>query len=122
MPTVADYTAIQDASLTLPKRNSDRDETLTFDAPNVSIGRRPILAFRANPNGAVTLKMWLNKTDDDDDPVVDVEFADGPARSWHEIIASGLLTATGNTLKIARTAGPGKVIVSDIVMHFQADV
>ena len=46
MPTVADYTVIQDTAVKLPKNNGDIDHDYpAFGAPAVNAGSRSILSF-----------------------------------------------------------------------------
>jgi hypothetical protein len=118
MPTIADYTIIQDTSLTLPKSNGDIDhEFPAFSATDVSAGSRSILAFRVNPAGTVTLEVNLNGTS-----LLTQTFDSDPQRSWHEVVEQNLLLETNNVLTVTRTAGPGSVTVSDIALFFQANI
>jgi hypothetical protein len=119
MPTIADFTVIQDSSVTLPKANGDIDHDFPqFSAPAVNAGSRSILAFRVNPSGTpVTLQLTLNGT-----IILTQTFDTEPQRSWHEVVEANRLLASNNTLTATRTAGPGNVTVSDLVLFFQASI
>jgi len=118
MPTIADYTVIQDTSVTLPKDNGDIDHDFpAFTATDVSAGSRSVLMFRVNPDGNATLEVTLNGTS-----VLTQAFDTEPQRSWHEVIEANLLKETGNVLTVSRTSGSGSLTVSDLVLMFQATI
>ena len=119
MPRIADYAVISGGSVTLPKPGGDIDHDFTppFNAPAVA-GLSTVLTFRVRPSGGdVSMRMELNGT-----AVSTVNFDAGPNRAWQEVVAGGVLQASNNTLRLIRTGGPGSVTVSDLVMHFQADI
>jgi hypothetical protein len=118
MPRIADYTVIQDGSVTLPKANGDIDHDFpNFSATAVDTGSRSILAFRVNPTGTATLQVTLNGTD-----ILTQTFDTEPQRSWHEVVESNLLLASNNTLTVTRSAGPGSISVSDLFITYQANI
>ena len=118
MPTIADYTIISENRVTLPKGNGDIDHEFSFRAPAVNAGSRSILAFRVNPSPEdVTVQMTLNGTE-----ILTQTFNSDPQRSWHEVVQANLLQTNNNRLTVTRTAGPGEVGVSNLVMYFQADI
>lgn len=118
MPRIADYTIISENAVTLPKGNGDIDHDFSFSAPAVNTGSRSILAFRVNPSTEdVTVQMTLNGKE-----ISTVTFNSDPQRSWHEVVEGNLLQTNNNKLTVTRTAGPGKVAVSNVVLYFQADI
>ncbi|GAA2629926.1 hypothetical protein [Paractinoplanes durhamensis] len=117
MPTIADYVVVQDSSETLPKSNGDIDHDFgKFSATGLASGRT-VLMFRVNPSGTATLEVTLNGTS-----LLTQTFDTEPQRSWHEVIDDGILQATNNVLTVTRTAGPGSITVSDLVILYQATV
>ena len=118
MPTVADYTVIQDTSVKLPKTNGDIDHDYpAFGAPAVNAGSRSILSFRVNPDGVSTLEVKLNGTS-----ILTQTFDTDPQRSWHEVVEANLLRTSNNRLTVTRSAGPGAITISDIWLEFQATI
>jgi len=118
MPTVADYTVVQDTAVTLPKSDGDIDHTYpAFSTPAVNAGQRSILSFRVDPSGTATMEVTLNGSS-----VLTQTFDTAPQRSWHEVVESNVLQTAGNTLIIRKTGGGGSFTVSDIVLLFQADI
>src|SRR5262245_24681759 len=121
MPTVADYVVLTDAPFVHPPQVPPGDQHLQFSAPRVNRTTQSILAYRVDPRigaGSVTLRMRLNNL------VHEVVFNTEPQRSWHEVFPAGTLTETGDELVVSvpSTSGGGSIAVSDIVIHFQADI
>lgn len=118
MPTIADYTVVQDTSVTLPATNGDIDfDYPQFEAPAVAADKRSVLAFRVNPTGTATLRVTLNGT-----TLLTQTFDTEPQRGWHEVVPSNVLSAAGNVLTITKTGGSGSLDVSDVYLMFQAVV
>jgi hypothetical protein len=118
LPTIAEYTVIQDTAVTLPKTGGDIDHDYpTFSAPAVNTGSRSILAFRVDPKGTATLRVTLNGT-----VLLTQTFDTEPQRSWHEVVDANVLLASNNTLTIEKTGGSGSVTVSDVYLNFQANI
>jgi hypothetical protein len=118
MPTVADYTVIQDTAVKLPKSNGDIDHDYpAFSAPAVNAGSRSILSFRVNPDGVSTLEVKLNGTS-----ILTQTFDTDPQRSWHEVVEANLLRTSNNQLTVTRSAGPGAITISDVWLGFQATI
>ncbi len=115
MTTLADYTVIQDTSVSLPKDNGDIDSDFKFSAPGVDDGIRAVLMFRINPapDPSVTLEMNLNGTS-----LLTTTFTTDPQRGWLEVVPSGVLLENGNILTLTQT-GDGSVSVSDLVIFYQ---
>lgn len=115
MPRIADYTVILDGSVTLPDDGTPHDLP-SFDAPSLDAGSKIVLAFRVDPIEPVSaLRVTLNGHS-----VAVRAFNTSLARSWHEVIRGGILRATNNTLSVA--IDNGRMIVSDAVVHFQANI
>lgn len=118
MPTIADYTVVQDISFTLPEPpTGDIDRELDFTTPAVEVGQRSILTFNVNPDGDVTYELNLNGT-----RILTQRLVEPATRVIQEVIPSNVLSTGNNELVVTRTAGPGSVALSDIVVHFQANI
>jgi hypothetical protein len=117
MPTIADYTIISEKPGHASQGNGDIDHEFSFRAPAVNAGSRSILAFGVNPSTEdVTVQLTLNGTE-----ILTQTFNSDPQRSWHEVIQANLLQ-TNNKLTVTRTAGPGEVSVSNLLLYCQVDI
>jgi hypothetical protein len=104
-------------SVVLPE-NQDIDKEVAFKAPGVDAAKRSVLTFRIKPEGGkVKLRVAL-KRPVGDQFLFEQEF-EGPPRSWHDVIQPGVLQPE-NTLILKKTAGPGKITITDMVLLFQA--
>jgi hypothetical protein len=125
MPKVASYTVVRDSDLTLPD-NGDIDFDLPeFGLPNLSSSTagvdRPILSFKviALVDNA-RVELYLNK--DEDDPATFAQtYAAGTIRTITEVLNRDDVRDTNNALTVKRT-GTGSFTISDIVLHYKADV
>jgi hypothetical protein len=116
LPTIADYTVIEDSAVTLTPSNPSHSYP-AFDAPAVSAGAKSILVWRVSPASTpVTLELVLNGTS-----VYTATFQTTPQRTYHEIVGANLLLAANNILTIVGSGG-GDVTVSDVYLSFQAIV
>jgi hypothetical protein len=91
---------------------------LNFDAPGIDDDSRPVLLFRVNPNGATQLQVIINGEE------VGTSFSfhpDGDARSFHEVVAAGLVKPANNTLEARRISESGSINVADIVLLYQQE-
>jgi hypothetical protein len=121
--TTTRHVSIEDSTHELPANNGDIDFDQVFDAPGVNSANRPFLSYRVNPDGdQVSLQITLNATDTVPGTVIVNEtFDPGPARSLNEVFDSGLLREQDNTLTVSRSAGPGSLRISDLIMVYSAD-
>ncbi len=118
MPTIADYTIVQDVPFTFPEApTGDIDRELDFTTPAVEVGQRSILTFKVDPDGDVTYEISLNDT-----PISTRRLTEPAAVVLQEVIGSNILSTGTNKLVVARTAGPGSVSFSDMVLWFQANI
>lgn len=118
MPTIADYTVVEDSPFTLPEPpTGDTDRELDFITPAVEVGQRSILTFNVNPDGDVTYELNLNGT-----RILTHRVVEPATRVMQEVIPSNVLSTGNNELVVTRTAGPGSVSLSDIVVYFQANI
>ncbi len=118
MPRIADYNAFSDGIRSLPNANGDIDFDLEFDAPSVDAGARSVLAFLVQPIGPATLEVTLNGT-----IILQQDFDGEPQKkSYHELIDPNLLLALNNRLTLTKTAGSGRLRLSDFVVFFQANI
>jgi hypothetical protein len=117
MPQIADYTVIQQGTVTLPKPDGDIDVNLpNFSAPAVAADRRSILSYVVNPAGDVTLELKLNGM------IVSTEtFNTEAKRVLQAVVNSNILQSANNTL-IMKATGAGSVSFSDVVLTFQANI
>lgn len=121
MPKVASYTVVRDTDLRLPD-NGDIDFTYpNFDAPNLSASTadadRPILSFKVNPHeDDARLEVTLNGTE-----VFGQTYSAGPIRTITEVVASGQVLASGNTLTVKRE-GTGSFTISDVWIGYKASI
>lgn len=105
-------------SVTLPEPpTGDIDRELNFSTPAVEVGRRSILTFKVNPDGDVSYEMTLNGT-----TILTHRLTTAATRVMQEVIDSDILSADNNELVVTRTVGPGSVSLSDMVVHFQANI
>ncbi|HEU4348254.1 MAG TPA: hypothetical protein VFR35_10745 [Actinoplanes sp.] len=118
MPTIADYTVVQDSAIALPKSNGDIDHDYpAFSATGVSTTSRSVLMFRVNPTGTATLEVRLNGT-----TLLTQTFDTEPQRSWHEVVEANIVLASNNILTVSKTSGGGSLDISDVVLFYQATV
>lgn len=119
MPTIADYTIVQDFPFTLPDApTGDIDRELDFTTPAVEVGQRSILTFKVDPAGDVIYEIKLNDT-----PIATRRFTE-PATVvvLQEVIGSNILSTGNNKLVVTRTDGSGSITVADMVLWFQANI
>jgi len=109
----ANYTVIRDGNITLPGAGGDLDTELTFNAPGV-INRSTVLSYRVNPSqDGVKFTIEINGTQVRSEDLQDV------SRVLHEVVASGVVTPNGNTLRLAAVQNTGTISISDIVLLYK---
>lgn len=124
MPTIADFRVIDAGTKTFstPEPNPfspPQVEEYVFGAPAADAGSRSILFFRLHPEGEgdCTVEMWLNGTN-----IFTRTLTPGIERSMHVAIPQGLLEATDNNLSVSKVDGGTVLLVSEIIVFFQATV
>jgi hypothetical protein len=122
MPTIADFTVVQDGSFALPGGLLNDREFLNISFPALSTSSPAVLFFRVDPvDVPVRLVILMNDKD-----VLSQTFDTTQQRTWHEVIGPNVLKPSGNTLSVAVLAEPdvpvGRVALSDIVVMFQANI
>jgi hypothetical protein len=119
MPTVAAYTVISSATVTIPDpTTASNHHHYEFDAPNVNDEFPSILVFRMGPaGGVVRVQVRINGR-----RLIDTAFRT-PYRSWHEVVARHSLREQGNQLTVlVPSSTPRKVLISDIVLLYKVNV
>ena len=109
MPTVANYTVIQDTDVRLGETD---DVQFVFDAPNLTVStsnsNRPMLLLKLNPHADdARLEVVLNNN-----------LIYGQTFS---ALTHGQLLPAGNTLNVANRL-TGDFTVSDLTVMFKADI
>ena len=109
---VADFKVIEHVSFDLIGTGS---ESRPFELGDLLPGDRSVLAFRVKTDGPkLKLKFQINGKD-----LFEQEF-EASERSWHDVVQAGILKKnTNNTLKVTKSAGAGKITVSNIVLYYQ---
>jgi hypothetical protein len=126
MPKVASYTVIRDTDLTLPD-NGDIDFDLPeFGLPDLTSSNagvdRPILSFKVNALvDDARVELYLNAEDEDDPATFAQTYAAGTIRTITEVLSHDDVSETNNSLRVKRT-GTGTFVLSDVVLHYKADV
>lgn len=121
MPTIADYKVVQGGSTTL--NDADPTAAILFDTPDVNTAFRPVLTFRVHPlgvdpTGSVELEVNLNGTD-----LFTQSYGSEVERVWQHVCDAEILDSNAeNQLTMSRTAGPGDIKFSDIVIYFQTNI
>ena len=133
MPRIAQFVVIaaSERTFTIPDPNAGPGTERAFQniqAPNVDAGSHAVLAFKVATIGNGRLKMRINDTPH----TIDFAFDDTESasrRSWHEIVAKGVLKPENNELIVSvptpetdrERERPGKVLISDIALFYQAN-
>jgi hypothetical protein len=99
----------------------DRDRNFSFDAPDVDTGKRSILAFRVETEKGKQVRLRMTLKGNGEHVFLPGQLYEGPPRSWHDVLAPGMLKANGrNTLTLRVMDGESRITVSDIVLFYQA--
>lgn len=119
MPTISDYVVLADGQTAL-KIGGDIDQTFNFTVPsNVNRNQQAVLTLQMeaeNPS-ALKWKMDINGTDV-------MSFTHGQDRfcAIQEVFGGIHLNSGANTATVRVISGGGTLKVSDIVVHFQANI
>jgi hypothetical protein len=107
----ADFKVIEPRSFDLTGTGS---KDIKFELEeDVLPGSRSVLAFRVKTDGP---KLKLKFEIDGDDLFEQV--FEASERSWHDVVQPNVL-AKDSTLKVTKSAGAGKITVSNIVLYYQ---
>jgi hypothetical protein len=107
----ADFKVIEHTSFDLTGTGSKNIPFKLED--DVSSGSRSVLAFRVKTDGPkLKLKFEIGGK-----ALFEQEF-EASERSWHDVVQARVL-AEDNTLKVTKSAGAGKITVSNIVLYYQ---
>ena len=121
MPRIADFVVVPgtDQSITLPGPAGINDfHSHPFDLPDVNVGSRSVLAWRVNPQDLpVRVQVNINNQEG-----LIRTFDTDPERSLHEVVRADVLRTTNNVLDIVVLGSQGRVMVSDFVLFFQANI
>lgn len=110
----SNYTVITDGPVELPKADGDIDTDLTFDAPRIASGRKPVLFLKADPaKDGATVTVSINGVHVRTLHLKDVH------RTFHEVVAANVVKPTGNTLTLKVDRDKGAVAVADVVLLYK---
>jgi hypothetical protein len=118
MPTISNYTVIQDGDVTLGEAD---DFQFDFDAPDLTTSTsnadRPMLVFKINPHDDdARLEIVLNNN-----RIYLQTFSAGPIRSLNEVFSHGQLLPTANRMIVGNRL-TGEFTVSDFAVWYKADI
>lgn len=119
MPTVSDYVVLADAVTTL-RIGGDIDQTYQFSIPsNLNTGRQAIAAWQLeveDPNDLLW-RMTVNGTEI-------IRFTHGINRfgAVQEVFGGTVLRVGANQAQVTVLSGQGQIKISDVVIHYKADV
>jgi hypothetical protein len=117
--TVGDYAVLADGKVTL-KIGGDIDHTYPFTLPsNLNRDQKAVMTLQMEAEKPSSLKWQM-----DVNGTVIMTFTHSIDRfcSIQEVFGAGILKAGANNATVKVLSGGGNLEVSDIVLHFQANV
>jgi hypothetical protein len=117
--TIADYAVLSDNTVTL-QIGSDIDHTFPFTLPsNLNPGAKAVMTLRMEADDPSSLKWQM-----DVNGTVIMTFTHSIDRfcSIQEVFGSSILKTGSNNATVKVLSGSGDLKVSDIVLHFQANI
>jgi hypothetical protein len=120
MQTIGDYVMLQDQPVSL-KIGGDIDHTFPFTIPNnINKSQYAILTLQLQADGNPHNLQW--KIDINGEQVQSLTHDTFTFTAIQEVFRSEILNSGSNNATVTVLGGTGNLKVSDIVIHFQANV
>ena len=123
MARAADYDIVSDSKVSLRIGGDiDHDFAIGMDSPNVAA--RSILTYMVDTVNPNDLKFRLNIINGNNlsTEVGTYTTSSNVARTFQEVIAASVLTATNNKLRVSVLSGSGTLEIADIVLWYLKNV